>query len=104
MFWKLDLFPSSGEGGKTPTLLGPLERANLIPSPEDRNRSSFRMLCFLVSRIPDDEQSPKTVILTTFTFARPLCMYMAVGDWLLCAYVAVSNWMLCMHMTGRIDA
>jgi hypothetical protein len=29
-FWKLDLFPSSGEGGKkTPTQLGPLERANL---------------------------------------------------------------------------
>jgi hypothetical protein len=28
-FRKLDLFPSSGEGEKTPTLLGPLERANL---------------------------------------------------------------------------
>jgi hypothetical protein len=29
-FRKLDLFPSSGEGGeKTPTQLGPLERANL---------------------------------------------------------------------------
>jgi hypothetical protein len=28
-FRKLDLFPSSGEGKKTPTLLGPLERANL---------------------------------------------------------------------------
>jgi hypothetical protein len=27
-FRKLDLFPSSGEG-RTPTLLGPLERANL---------------------------------------------------------------------------
>jgi hypothetical protein len=27
-FWKLDLFPSSGEVGKTPTQLGPLERAN----------------------------------------------------------------------------
>jgi hypothetical protein len=27
MFWKLDLFPSSE--GETPTLLGPLERANL---------------------------------------------------------------------------
>jgi hypothetical protein len=28
-FRKLDLFPSSGEGGeKTPTQLGPLERAN----------------------------------------------------------------------------
>jgi hypothetical protein len=29
MFWKLDLFLPSGEGGKTATLLGPLERANL---------------------------------------------------------------------------
>jgi hypothetical protein len=27
-FWKLDLFPSSGEG-ETPTLLEPLERPNL---------------------------------------------------------------------------
>jgi hypothetical protein len=28
-FRKLDLFPSSGEGEKTPAMLGPLERANL---------------------------------------------------------------------------
>jgi hypothetical protein len=28
MFWKLDLFPSAGEGRETPTLFGPLERAN----------------------------------------------------------------------------
>jgi hypothetical protein len=28
MFRKLDLFPSSGEGRETPTLMGPLERAN----------------------------------------------------------------------------
>jgi hypothetical protein len=28
-FQKLDLFPSSGEGRETTTLLGPLERANL---------------------------------------------------------------------------
>jgi hypothetical protein len=28
-FPKLDLFPSLGEGEKTPTLLDPLERANL---------------------------------------------------------------------------
>jgi hypothetical protein len=27
-FRKLDLFSSSGEGGKTPTLLGPVERDN----------------------------------------------------------------------------
>jgi hypothetical protein len=30
-FWKLDLFPSSNVG-KTPTQLGPLERANLNDS------------------------------------------------------------------------
>jgi hypothetical protein len=29
MFWKLDLFPSSGEGKETPTVLVPLERTNL---------------------------------------------------------------------------
>jgi hypothetical protein len=29
MFRKLDLFPSSGEGGGEDTQLGPLERANL---------------------------------------------------------------------------
>jgi hypothetical protein len=45
-FRKLDLFPSSGEREKTPTRLGPLESANLLR--------------FLVSRIPDDGQSPKT--------------------------------------------
>jgi hypothetical protein len=28
MFRKLDLFPSSGDGRETHTLLGPLERAN----------------------------------------------------------------------------
>jgi hypothetical protein len=43
-FWKWDLFLSSGERRETPTLLGPLERANLnhragvsLPSPEDGN-------------------------------------------------------------------
>jgi hypothetical protein len=72
MFQKLNLFPSSGKGGgKTPTQLGPLERANL-----NHWRTSVRFttaiiahlietpvsetLRFLVSRIPDDEQSPKT--------------------------------------------
>jgi hypothetical protein len=29
MFPKLGLFPSSGDGRETPTLLGPLERANI---------------------------------------------------------------------------
>jgi hypothetical protein len=29
MFWKLDLFPSSGKARETPVLLGRLERANL---------------------------------------------------------------------------
>jgi hypothetical protein len=62
------MFSSSGEGKGTPTLLGPLERANLnhcsnwrltlskgpnsvgvsLPSPEDGNRSSVRNFIFLV--------------------------------------------------------
>jgi hypothetical protein len=29
-FRKLDLFPSSGQGEKTPSQLGPVERANLL--------------------------------------------------------------------------
>jgi hypothetical protein len=64
-FRKLDVFPSSGEGKETPTVLGPpLERSNLnhwtrlalakgpskagvsLPSPEDGNRSSFPNLLF----------------------------------------------------------
>jgi hypothetical protein len=53
MFPKLDLFPSSGEReGKTPTLLGPLERVNL-------NHWTSETMCFLVSRIPDVGQSKK---------------------------------------------
>jgi hypothetical protein len=38
-------------------------RVDISPSPhlpEDGNRSSFRTLCFLVSRIPDGGQSPKS--------------------------------------------
>lgn len=31
LFWKLNLFPSSGDGGGGPTLLDPLERINLDP-------------------------------------------------------------------------
>jgi hypothetical protein len=31
VFRKLGLFPTSGEGSETPTLSGPLERANLNP-------------------------------------------------------------------------
>jgi hypothetical protein len=38
----IDLVLPSGEQSETPTLLGPLERANLNHSPEDGNRSSFR--------------------------------------------------------------
>jgi hypothetical protein len=30
MFLKLDLFPSSGEGRETPTVLGPLRRGPVI--------------------------------------------------------------------------
>jgi hypothetical protein len=29
MFQKLDIFPSSADGKETPTMLGPLDRANL---------------------------------------------------------------------------
>jgi hypothetical protein len=59
-FWKLDMFLPSGEGKETPTILGPLERANLnhrlalskgpnrvdvsLPSPEDRNRSTLQIV------------------------------------------------------------
>jgi hypothetical protein len=58
----LDLNLFSGEGKETPTLLGPLERANFnelelflrdptkyvfaLPSLEDRNRSSFQNVVF----------------------------------------------------------
>jgi hypothetical protein len=62
MFRKPDMFLSSGGGGggKTPTLLGPLERARL-------NRWGLRMetdpvsetLCFLLFRIPDAGISPE---------------------------------------------
>jgi hypothetical protein len=44
----MDLFQSSGKWEeKTPTQLGPLERANLNHwKPEDGNRSSFRNVVF----------------------------------------------------------
>jgi hypothetical protein len=57
-FRKLGMFPSSGKGRKTLTLLDPLETANLnyskgpsrenvfLPPPEDRNRSSFKNIAF----------------------------------------------------------
>jgi hypothetical protein len=78
MFRKPDLFPSSGEGGgETPTQLGPLEIANLShwslalskgpnrvgvsPLPHLRTETDpvSETLCFLVSRILDNGQSPK---------------------------------------------
>jgi hypothetical protein len=61
MVRKLDLFPSSGEGGKTPTQLGPSERASLNP-PILRMETDpvSEMFCFLVPRILDDGKSPKT--------------------------------------------
>jgi hypothetical protein len=61
--------PQVKVGKKTPTQLGPLERANLNHwtevlssspvSPEDGNRCSFRNVVF--SRIPGDGKSPKTL-------------------------------------------
>jgi hypothetical protein len=66
-FQKLDLLPSSGDRGReTPTLLGPLDRANregvsLPLSPEDGSRSSFRnVMLSSYFRFPDDGQSPET--------------------------------------------
>jgi hypothetical protein len=64
------------KGRETPTLLGPLERANLqwlmlalskgpnrvgvsFHSPNDGNISSISDAVFLVFRIPDTEQSPE---------------------------------------------
>jgi hypothetical protein len=65
MFRKLDLFPSSGEGRQTPSLLCPLERANFnrwtsflktqqsiclaLPSPEDGKRRSLQNIVFLLA-------------------------------------------------------
>jgi hypothetical protein len=61
MFRKLDLFPSSGERGETPTLLGTLERANLgirtrdrlacsiVPLPTTNNISRVTEICFSYS-------------------------------------------------------
>jgi hypothetical protein len=80
-FRKLDLFPSSGEGGqKTPTQLGPSERANLNhwvgvfspSSPEEGNRSSFRNVVFF--GILDDGKSPEKFceFCATYTIVRIL--------------------------------
>jgi hypothetical protein len=56
-----DLFPYSGEAGKTPTQLGPFERGNLNPVLTwGRKQIQFPKSCFLVSRMPDNGQSPKT--------------------------------------------
>jgi hypothetical protein len=46
--------------GETPTLLGPLERANLKRLRRETYPVSETLFFFLVSRIPDDGQSPKT--------------------------------------------
>jgi hypothetical protein len=77
-FRKLDPFLFSGEGRETPTLVGPLERANLdwandwswlflrdmstclLPITWGWKHIQFPKLCFLVFRIPDDGQSPET--------------------------------------------
>jgi hypothetical protein len=75
-FLKLDLHSYSrkrGEGGDAFTLLGPLERANIIgpggpnrvgvslPSPERWEEIQFPKHCvFKLFRIPDDAQSPQS--------------------------------------------
>jgi hypothetical protein len=87
-YWGFGHFPSSGVlgtkktrrfrnwisfrpqvWGKTPTHLGPLDRANLNhciqlsrylpPTPEEGNRSIFETSCFLVLKIPGDGKCPK---------------------------------------------
>jgi hypothetical protein len=47
--------------GETPTLLGPLELTP-ITEPDFRTETDpvSETLCYLVFRIPDDAQSPKT--------------------------------------------
>jgi hypothetical protein len=69
VFRKLDLFPSAGEGREISTLLGPLERANLIhwaridiyiPSPDDRSRSSFLSVVFWFSEYRTMNEVQKT--------------------------------------------
>jgi hypothetical protein len=59
MFQKLDMFPSSGEG-ETPTLLGPLEGANLNHWTRMETDPVSKTLCSLDFRIPDNGQSPKS--------------------------------------------
>jgi hypothetical protein len=81
MFWKLGPFPFSGGERETPTLLGPLERANLnhwtlpkgpsrvgvsIPSHENGNRSSFRNVEFsmcLEFRTMDKGHKPSNCVI-----------------------------------------
>jgi hypothetical protein len=57
-FRKMDLFPTTGEGGEDTNSVGPLRkglrlalskgptRVGVSPSPEDGNRSSFRNVVF----------------------------------------------------------
>jgi hypothetical protein len=49
-FRKLDLIPSSGQGGKTPSQLGPLEKANLNHLPDLRTETDpvSETLCSLI--------------------------------------------------------
>jgi hypothetical protein len=54
-FWKLDLFPSSGEGGGEDTY-----SVEPPPSPEDGNRSSFRNVVFF--KIQDDGKVQKNSV------------------------------------------
>jgi hypothetical protein len=64
MFRKLDLFPSSGEGWETPTLLGLLGRANLnhwiVVLTWGRKQIQFlkRVLLFLEYQTMDKVQKP----------------------------------------------
>jgi hypothetical protein len=65
-FRKVDLFPPSRDGRRIPTLLGPLERANLY-----HGQIQFPKRCFLVFRISEDEQKPSN---SELHFGRVLLM------------------------------
>jgi hypothetical protein len=63
-FRKVDLFPSSDEGGETPSHLSHLLHLSkgpncvgVFPLPSSKDGNKY---CFLVSRIPNDGRSPKT--------------------------------------------
>jgi hypothetical protein len=72
MFRKLDLFPSSGKGRETPTLLGPLERAHLSNIVNGHNLTSRVLLCKHQNWTSDVESSQSGVLLTVTSKSKQL--------------------------------